>query len=179
LLGGPSAVVIDNEIIDSGGNAVFLANGADSSSVIGNLLVRASVGVQVASGTTDVDVYYNTIVSMAGNCITVGAATQIDIRNNVLSYCTNNGIASPQANITLSNNLYFQNGGNCSPCSPGAGAKIDEDPLFTNFASGNFFPLLGSPAIDAALDIGVDRNGAGANNGYGGSPDIGRYETNY
>jgi hypothetical protein len=150
--------------------------------VIGNLLVRATVGIQFGSGATGVNVYYNTFASVGADCITVGQATQLDIRNNIFSYCALYAIDGQQSRMTeLSHNLYFQNGdGNCNLCTPGAGALIDQDPLYSDFASDDFVPLVGSPVIDAAEDIsGVDRNGSDPNNGYGGAPDIGYYETNY
>ncbi len=182
LSNAPGDLVIDNEIFDSAGNGVFLSSTSDNSSVIGNLIVRANVGVQFGSGTTGARILFNTFASVSGNCITVGQATALDIRNNVFSYCSTYGINGAQANLTeLSYNLYFQNGiGNCNQCTPGVGAKIDQDPLYTDFAGDNFVPLLGSPLIDAGFDIpGIDRNGGGPDNGYGDAPDIGYYETNY
>lgn len=175
-------VVIDNQIFDSTGSGVLVSSSADSSSLIGNLIVRSSAGIQFGSGTTSAEVLFNTIVSASGNCVTVGQATQIDIRNNIVSHCGTYGVSGAQANLAaLTHNLYFQNGtAHCNQCTPGAGSLLDVDPLYTDFDADNFIPALGSPVIDAGLDIaGVDRNGSGPGNGYGTAPDIGYFETNY
>lgn len=182
VLNAAGDVVIDNQIFDSAGNGVFLSGTADSSSIIGNLIARASVGVQFASDTTDVDVFFNTIASASGTCITVGQATQIDIRNNILTHCGTYGVNGAQANLTaLTYNLFFQNGtANCSQCTPGEGSLLDVDPLYTDFGADNFNLALGSPAIDAGVEIsGIDRNGSGAGSSYGAAPDMGYKETKY
>ncbi len=182
LLNTPGDTLIDNEIFDSAGNGVFISGSAHQARLIGNLIVRTNIGVQLGSGVTGVLMVYNTLVSIQGNGLTVGQGLDVDVRNNVFSYCSIYGINGAQARFTeLSHNLYFQNtSGNCNQCTPGTGAKVNEDPLFSDFASDDFIPLVGSPVIDGAEDItGVDRNGAAANNGYGGAPDIGYYETNY
>jgi hypothetical protein len=182
FLNAAGDVVIDNQIFDSTGSGVYLSGTADSSSVIGNLIVRSNVGIQFASGTTGTSVFWNTIATTSGNCITVGQATGIDIRNNIISYCGIYGVVGAQANLAaLTHNLFFQNGtAHCSQCTPGTGSLVDVDPLFTDFAGDNFFPALGSPVIDAGVDItGVDRNRSGPGNSYGLAPDIGYVETNY
>jgi Glycosyl hydrolase family 46/Right handed beta helix region len=121
------------------------------------------------------------------------------VTNNVLYASADNIlISSDQGNYfnTLQNNLYFTPAGNNAAhftwngteytglASFQAGAKTDTgslfaDPLFTDAAAANFFPLSNSPTIDAGNTTAghyapVDFNGRHRPDG--GAPDIGAYE---
>ena len=54
--------------------------------------------------------------------------------------------------------------------------NISGDPLFTDFANGNYLPTLASPVIDAGLDVGIAFDYALAPRVFGPAPDIGPFE---
>jgi hypothetical protein len=57
----------------------------------------------------------------------------------------------------------------------GSGEKVG-NPLFVNVAVGNLALLIGSPAIDAGLDLGYTKDFNGAPVPQGLAPDMGAYE---
>ena len=76
----------------------------------------------------------------------------------------------------LNYNLYFEIATTpCDGCTTGPNA-IFEDPLFADPLSFDFTLTTGSPAIDSGVDLGIDVNGAQADNYNGIGPDIGYFE---
>ena len=57
-------------------------------------------------------------------------------------------------------------------------SNLDNDPLLTNVAGGNYLPTDSSPLINAAIDVGLAFDLAGNARVYGAAPDIGPLETN-
>jgi hypothetical protein len=181
FLNSAGDIAIDNRILDTAGNGIFLAGSSDGAKIIGNLIARAGTGIQFNSNADTISIWFNTIVSSTGSAISVGQASALDVRNNILTHSSLYGINGAQNKFTqLSHNLYFSNtGGNCNGCSPGVGSLENVDPLYVDSASDNFTLQALSQAINAGLDLGQDRNGTSAGNFYGSGVDLGYMESNY
>jgi hypothetical protein len=164
-------------ISDSGNNAIFLSGTANDTLILGNLLLRCATAIGMASGTTNLRIWHNTIVYNSISGVVLGQAAGVDVRNNIIAFNTLYGLVGADVKFAQQDyNLMFGNGsGNCNPCTVGANSVLT-DPLFVNVAAEDFALGATSPAINAGTDLGVDRNGAGAGNFNGTAPDIGYLE---
>jgi hypothetical protein len=178
--GGPSAIVFDNFFEDvTGGSAIFVGGAGDGSRLIGNLFLRAEVGVSFSATADNIKIWHNTFVSTKTSAIITGQASNIDVRNNILTHSVNFALDAETSDLSaLDYNVYFSNGGHCSNCSGGLGANSKiQDPIYANFAGGDYTLGAGSPAINTGVDLMVDRNGSSSGN-YNGAPDMGYVESN-
>jgi hypothetical protein len=173
----PGVLLIDNRIADCGADGVFLSSRATNATLIGNLIIRADLGIGMGTGTTDTVMWFNTIVQSGSNGITVGQATANDLRNNILAFNGGYGVFATDVKFTQQDyNLFFGNvSGTCSSCTLGTHSVL-LDPRFVNAAGDDFTLQSGSPAIDAGIPVGSDRNGAGAGDYNGTAPDLGYWE---
>jgi hypothetical protein len=102
--------------------------------------------------------------------------TFLQMRNNI--FYSDIQIANNGTTFTHSNNLYYMVNlvsGSGIGYTLGSGEKIG-NPLFVNVAVGNLALLIGSPAIDAGLDLGYTKDFNGAPVPQGLAPDMGAYE---
>lgn len=95
-----------------------------------------------------------------------------DVRNyGYVTFFTNDGIKS---NFTIKNNLLYQNA-NSNAISLQSGATLPTSSTITGNIIANpllnaaFHPQVGSPAINAGINVGIPFNGV--------APDIGFFET--
>lgn len=135
---------------------------------------------------TDVQIYNNTFsspLSEAALFIYMNAGTtvrRIEFTNNIVkdvrnygyvTFFTNDGIKS---NFTIKNNLLYQNA-NSNAISLQSGATLPTSSTITGNIIANpllnaaFHPQVGSPAINAGINVGIPFNGV--------APDIGFFET--
>jgi hypothetical protein len=170
-------LVLDNRIIGCGTNGIFVSGRSATTSVIGNLIVRAETGIGMAVGATGTVMWFNTVAQSVLHGINVGNSATNDMRNNILAFNGDAGTWGQDSRFSQQNyNLFFGNtNGTCSPCIPGPNS-VFLDPRFVNAAADDYTLQAGSPAIDAGTPVAVDRNGAGSGNFNGTAPDLGYWE---
>lgn len=139
-----------NIIYAAGDKGISVSTWSDGIEVNNNIFLNCAEGIGVK---TDCEVTaYNNIMAFCdigirvafGNSVT-GTMTS---RNNVI---WNNGVnieIYPGFNFSANYSLIEE-----SPVYPGQG-NINGDPAFTDGWNGNFYPLAGSPLIDAAYGTG-------------------------
>ena len=125
---------------------------------------------------------HNTIVEVAGAengwaLLAFGGSPTPDTllaRNNILYADRYNYIAN-EGGFSHDHNLYYLGGGTALGFELGQG-EIVGDPLFVNRAAADFHLLPGSPAIDAARDLGYPRDFENHLVPTGPAPDLGAFE---
>ncbi len=185
FVNSPDDVVIDNTFTDVGGSgnaAVFVGGSGVDAKIIGNLMMRAQIGIALSSTTQRTAIWHNTIVSSGGTGIVVGQASDIDVRNNIVSHSGLYGIAAASDKFTYFDYNLFFNTMDCNGCIDGLGSNsLIADPLYESFAEDNFaLSTAGpSPAINAGTsELMLDRNQDGAGTYFGSAPDMGFSESN-
>jgi len=173
---GSSPQIRDNRILDIDTDGIFLHAAASGAVLVGNLVVRADVGISLGS-LTGATMWFNTIEASAGTGVSVGQASQIDFRNNIVTGSGTFGLNAADNRFTsITHNLLFQNAsGDCNSCTPGA-PYLTADPLYVNPGADDYTLSSTSPAVDAGVAVGEDRNGAGAGEYDGLGPDLGFIE---
>jgi len=163
---GSDAQIRDNEIFDSGTHGIYLGGAADGVVLIGNLLVRSNIGISFG-GLSGASVWFNTVDASAGFGISVGLANTIDFRNNVVTGSGTWGLNATDARFAvITHNLLFGNvSGGCNSCTPGA-PYLTTDPLYANPGADDYSLGVGSPAIDAGVDVGEVYGGTAPDLGY-------------
>jgi uncharacterized repeat protein (TIGR01451 family) len=166
---------------DRYGGALFLANQSGYTRSMRNVLLVANSAAQGAAIFDDLGaltLQFATIVSPtvgAGPAISItrGAAT---IVNSIVASYTTGIAASPGATVNSDYNLFF-----AAPTSIAIGGNsiTGVDPRFIDPAAGDYRLATGSPAINAAQDVGVTTDLDGALRPQGGGFDIGSYEVNH
>ncbi|MCA9982329.1 MAG: hypothetical protein KDD89_15900, partial [Anaerolineales bacterium] len=133
------------------GDGVGLSVSSSASSIaLQRVVVQGfATAVSVDGSATTLALKNNTIVGNSNGFIATNNAG-VDIRNTVFAY--NDGTAvqyNPTAVLQLHQyNLYFANGTDLSPNNPGGG-ELFSNPLFNDFANGDFRAASFSPVIDA------------------------------
>lgn len=162
----------------------------------GNLCTHVSKGagdgsnadfVNMAPGGTDYSVdglfiYNNTFLADPNNRPwwgielggpSVGTITNVEIKNNLIAHTVSGGIVGGDnlQLIDISNNDIFDVVATTDPVFPGAAPtgltyanNLHVDPLFVS--ASDFHLQVGSPAIDAGVDVGRPFNGAAPDLGY-------------
>jgi hypothetical protein len=170
-----NAQVLANELVSSTGSNFVIHDGANGAFIYANLSIGGSEGITLGA-VTGVKAWHNTLASPSGAAFDLGTATSVDARNNIF-YGGSYGILGSSAQLSqVDYDLYFSNAsGRCSACTPGS-HSVFADPLFNNPGGLDYSLKAGSPAIDAGVDLGEDRNlgTAGLYNGSG--PDLGFIE---
>src|SRR5688572_17262440 len=175
---GPSPQIRDNQILDHQNAGIFLHSAADGALLVGNLVARADVGVSFGS-LSGATMWFNTVHACVGFGVSVGQATGVDFRNNIVTGSGTSGVNAADNRFTvITHNLFFENvSGACNSCTPGAPALMS-DPEYVEESADDFSLQLTSPAINAGVDVGEDRNGSSAGNFDGSAPDLGCIEVN-
>jgi hypothetical protein len=178
---GPNSQIRDNEIYDSGTDGIYLNPGADGVVLVGNLVVRSGDYGMNFGGLTAASVWFNTVVDSGVFGVSIGTASQVDFRNNIISVWGTAGINGRNNKFTdLTYNLFSGNGTNCNSCSSLDVTNVEGNPLFIDAGSDDYGLGSGSPAIDtgyAGPDLVEDRNGAAGNDFNGTAPDRGAFES--
>ncbi|MEN6416372.1 MAG: hypothetical protein ABFD49_07530, partial [Armatimonadota bacterium] len=99
----------------------------------------------------------------SGNQLPIGC----EFRNNIVYDC-NEARYCPNTNLACSNNMFFEIGNDLGYPNLGSGETMGVDPLLVDAASGDYQLKIGSPAIDAGIDVGLTYSGS--------APDIGAVE---
>ena len=124
LISSTTGVIINNHFIDSFRGMFMTQN--STMNILNNNFVNNGSGIFCHIQVTDVDIYNNVFVDN-----NVGLAIQNEIHEN--DY-----------------NLFWNNNLNCSQCEMGMNS-IEADPLFDTTADNDYYPVIGSPLIDAGL----------------------------
>jgi len=178
-INGPNAQIRDNEIFDSSTYGIYLANAASGFVLVGNLVVRSDVGLQLGVGVSGATLWFNTVEGSSGYGLSVGLASGLDFRNNIVTGGGSWALNATDARFTvITHNLLFGNAsGGCNNCTPGA-PYLTSDPQYANAGADDYSLGPTSPALNAGVDVGEDRNGASAGNYDGAAPDLGYLEAN-
>ena len=171
-----SAQVLANELVSSAGPNFIIHDGASSVFIYANLSVGGSESVTIGA-VSGVTAWHNTLANPMGAALDLGTATTVDARNNIFSGAGGYGILGTSSQFSkLDYDLFFSNAsGNCSGCTPGT-HSVFADPLYNNAGALDYSLKTGSPAIDAGVDLGEDRNLGTAGNYNGTAPDLGFIE---
>jgi hypothetical protein len=188
---GKTVVIAGNVVSGCTGTGIEAASADGGVSVTANRVFDNSAGVAVSqasiftltnnvvadharnsielTGTGVGVVYHNTLVGsiagQQGTGITVTAPSVVLANNVVVSHAV--GITQAGSMLVVSNTLLW---GNSSDPVSGA-AAIEQDPLFTAPAAGDYHIRPGSPVVDGGDDVGVTCDVDG--DPRVGAPDIG------
>ena len=160
--------------------------GADDITVVNNVIMNSmQQGLYIDAGSTDIKVLHNTFFRNGEEQIrTKESGADIIIKNNIINAdSTNAAISADTASLPGEDfNLLFGNGTDTESSQTAittfGASTITGDPLFVDITGGSEDLNLtaGSPAIDAATDLGVTDDITGAARPVGGGPDMGAYE---
>lgn len=173
-----NANTITNNVVGGSGGGMVIANGSQvtvTNNVIALNVGPDSDGIAVwGDEDCDVQIINNSIISNAAEGIQADAGTVL-ARNNVI-YGNYVGIHNYQSGATVSSdhNAFWNTGAEHINVTPGPG-DISSDPLFVNFASGDYHLRIGSPCINAGTPAGApatDIEGRPRD----AVPDLGAYE---
>lgn len=173
---GSGSRILDNRIRDAEGVGIELTDEAAAAVVVGNIVRGGNVAIGVHAP-ADVVVAHNTVYeALLG--VSIGGASNVDLRNNILVGATDAAVELLTGTFAyFDNNLFWNNaGGDCAGCTPGP-ASIFADPIFSDPSSGDLSLASGSPAIDRGVDLGYDRNSSKVGLFDGSAPDLGAIET--
>jgi hypothetical protein len=173
-VGSAGTLVENNVVLDSAGYGIFLGNPADGAVVVGNLVVGGTSGSEI--GGPNIKFAHNTIVESSDQGIIV-IDPGTDFRNNIVAFSGKEAILGNSGFFTqLDYCIFFDNAlGVCTGCNPGANTST-VDPLFVDAANGDYTLMPGSPAVNAGVNLGYDRNGLASGLFYGTGPDLGYHE---
>jgi len=174
-LNADDGIVRDSTVTNSTGQAMHVSG--SNVEISGNLIV-GSIGILYSPSSSSSKIWFNTLVQVDGvAAINPGQASGVDLRNNIIVQSTTYAVAGACSKFTFySNNLFWANvSGINSQCAPGADSPV-LDPLFTDAQAGDYSLVSTSPAVDAGVDVGLDRAPGAAENYLGVAPDLGRRE---
>jgi len=151
-------------ITPSGNNSAgIMINGSNS---------EVSNSISYANGTTG-DQYYGSGIQVYGGC------DNCRVYNNTVYGNLNAGIENAGSNVTIQNNISYNNGSADSYGTATNDHNLTTNPQFTDAGAGDFTLTANSiNAINAGIDLGPSYNQdfVSQARGYGGAWDIGAYE---
>jgi hypothetical protein len=135
--------------------------------------------VFVNNNATGWRIWHNTLTNAGVDALFLASGASVELWNNILYRATLYGVYVSGGTVTSNdNNLFFGNGtadwGGGYVAGPNV---VMDDPLFVDEANDDFNLNVGSPAIDAGVDMGWDVNGNATGNYNNAAPDIGCFET--
>ncbi|MEZ4591415.1 MAG: FG-GAP-like repeat-containing protein [Chloroflexota bacterium] len=157
-----NAAVLNLTLLGNGSETGLQAtNGAASVRLERAIVQGMSTAVAVDNAATTLSLKNNTIVGNGAGFIATGNAG-VNIRNTIFAYNTGTAVQyDPTAVLQLHQyNLYYANGTDFSPNNPGGG-ELFSDPLFLDFANGDFRTESYSPVVDAGTPNDLVPPGAG------------------
>ena len=177
-------------------NTPFITASAINNGSISNLTLLGSGGqtaLAVSNGATDIELSRSVVQGFATAVTVDGASSTLALSNNTIVGNTAGFLATNNAGVNIRNtifaynsgtavqydaspaldfhqyNLYFANGTDQAPNNPGGG-ELFSDPLFLDYANGDFRTEPFSPVIDAGSP------GDSVPPGAGSAADIGHLE---
>jgi len=170
---GKNAQLVGNDIAASLGTNYLIHDGANGAYLLANVSIGGGDGIGFGA-VTGATVWHSTIVDSVYSGLSVGTATQVDARNNIIIGADAYGVWGPDSAFSkLDHNLYFNNAsGNRNQGSLDA-ASVIGDPLFNDATNFDYALKVGSPAINKGFNLSVDRNGSATGLYNGSAPDIG------
>jgi hypothetical protein len=144
--------------------------------VSGGFHVGGKFGCTYVNFRVEHNVFYETRTTDHTVAFWDGTATaeSFAYRNNIF-YLPNHQRVSNQPGFTHDHNLYYLGGKTSAGFVLGQGERIG-DPLFVNPGGKKFQLQAGSPAIDAAVNLGYRQDFDGGTVPFGFAPDIGVFE---
>ena len=160
--GVSNAAVLNLALVGNGSETgLHVTNGATNVRLERAIVQGMATAVATDNAASTLSLKNNTIVgNVAGFVATNNAG--VDIRNTIFAYNTGTAVQyDPTAVLQLHQyNLYYANGVDLSPNNPGGG-ELFSDPLFLDFANGDFRTESYSPVVDAGTPNDLVPPGAG------------------
>lgn len=176
-LSGASVTMNGNVILGSNagsaqGTAISVGGGTVDArnDVIADIVNPDGEGVYVEGGTLTARHWTLANNGSYGVLLTGGTAT---LTNLIVSGHTTAGLSG--SGITANTTLFYDNGTNCTGGAV-CNSSLSGDPAFVDPASGDYHITVGSQAMDAGVDAGVDDDLDGHYRPYNLGPDIGADE---
>jgi hypothetical protein len=176
-LSGASVTMNGNVILGSDGGsaqgtAISVGGGTVDArnDVIADIANPDGEGVYVEGGTLTARHWTLANNGSYGVLLTGGTAT---LTNPIVSGHTTAGLSGP--GITANTTLFYDNGANCTDGAI-CNNSLSGDPAFVDAAGGDYHIAIGSEAMDAGVDVGVDDDLDGHYRPYNLGPDIGADE---
>jgi hypothetical protein len=176
-LSGANVTMNGNVILGSNagpaqGTAVWVTGGTvdGRNDMIADIANPDGEGVYVEGGTLTARHWTLANNGSYGVLLTGGTAT---LTNPIVSGHTTAGLSGP--GITANTTLFYDNGTNCADGAI-CNNSLSGDPAFVDPAGGDYHITIGSEAMDAGVDAGVDDDLDGHYRPYNLGPDIGADE---
>ncbi|MFC1615314.1 MopE-related protein [Patescibacteria group bacterium] len=165
-------VIIRNNYLEGGHIGMWLVAGTAHNNIITGPTHRG-----IRAGTVSSVNLYNNVIEggSTGSGIFLNTNYKFIVKNNIITNFEN-GIIMWNNNNPLTEydyNILYNNGQNYRGATKGV-HSLEIDPLFVDVANKDFHLQLGSPAINAGLNVGFTKDFEG--NSIVGNPDIGAFE---
>lgn len=160
--GVSNAVLMNLTLLGKGsGTGLSVTNSATDVRLERAIVQGMATAVAVNNSATTLSLKNNSIVGNVDGFVATGNAG-VDIRNTIFAYNTGTAVQyDPTAVLQLHQyNLYYANGTDLTPNNPGGG-ELFSDPLFLDFANGDFRTESFSPVVDAGTPNDPVPPGAG------------------
>jgi hypothetical protein len=172
--------VVGNSIHHNTGSGMFLNMAADESTVIGNFVyANLEHGVTLGAGLVNPVVVHNTLDSNEfGGVLCSSEMTGLSFHNNIVARNQGWGLDCTDSSfMAVSHVDYHQNTlGSCTDCTTLGPGALSVDPAYLDSVEFDLRLNPSSPLIDAALDLGFDRNDQSPGLFDGTAPDVGADE---
>ena len=149
-------------LLGSGSHTAFAAsNGSTGIELSRTVIEGFNTAVTTDGSTTTLALKNNTIIGNVSGLLASNNAG-VDVRNTIFAYNTGTALQYDQSAVLQLHqyNLYYANGTDLSPNNPGGGERFS-NPLFLDYASGDFRTEPFSPVIDAGTPNDPVPPGAG------------------
>ncbi|MEM7799673.1 MAG: hypothetical protein AAF633_10830, partial [Chloroflexota bacterium] len=160
---GVSNAGLLNMTLSGSGSQTGLAasNGATGIRLERTIVQNMNIAVTVDGSTSTVALKNNTLINNV-NGFLASSSAGVDVRNTIFAFNTGTGLQYDNGAVLKLHqyNLYYANGTDQIPNSPGGG-EIFSDPLFIDFANGDYRTEPFSPVINAGAPNDPVPPGAG------------------
>ncbi|MCY3022274.1 MAG: right-handed parallel beta-helix repeat-containing protein [Planctomycetota bacterium] len=182
FMGCQDSQIVGNTVLDGTGthaNGISVYMGSKNILVLGNRVTNSNIAF-TSSESDNVTVAYNVFHTEAFYAFANwNKNTDMKVYNNVILRGGEDLTAYTQAagtTVTLKNNIITDNAGKMDENHNLRVVAADLAKIFAGPTELDFHLKPGSPAIDAGVDVGLDKDIAGTKVPQGNAPDIGAYE---